>query len=98
MVRRIAEPAQYDTETMSRLRRAGVRPGAAVAVRLAGSQAGDVLVGSGGEVVELTRELASHVFVDAAKPGVGGSPVAAQVAVGHPATATVGAGRVSPNG
>jgi hypothetical protein len=36
-----------------------------VAVRLTGARAGEVLVGSGGEVVELTRELASHVFVDA---------------------------------
>ena len=65
VVRRIGEPAQYDTEIMARLRRAGVRPGAAVAVRLTGARAGEVLVGSGGEVVELTRELASHVFVDA---------------------------------
>ena len=86
VVRRIAEPAQYDTETMSRLRRAGVRPGAAVAVRLAGSQGGDVLVGSGGEVVELTRELASHVFVDAAGSAAGPASVdvAGAAAAGAP--------------
>jgi len=101
VVRRIAEPAQYDTETMSRLRRAGVRPGAAVAVRLAGSQAGDVLVGSGGEVVELTRELASHVFVDAAEPATGDGRVAtgdSRVAVTSSGASAAAAVRVSPNG
>jgi DtxR family Mn-dependent transcriptional regulator len=62
VIRRIAETAQVDAETMSGLRRAGVRPGAVVAVRLA---AGGVLVGSGGEAIELPRDLASHVFVAA---------------------------------
>ena len=62
VVRRIGEPAQGDASIMAQLRRAGVRPGAAVGVRRA--EAG-VLVGSGGEAVELARELASHVFVRA---------------------------------
>jgi DtxR family Mn-dependent transcriptional regulator len=62
IVRRIAEPAQGDTVLMSGLRRAGVRPGAVVAVQLA---AAGVLVGSGGEAVELPREVASTSFVAA---------------------------------
>ena len=62
LVRRIAEPVQTDTATMSRLRRAGVRPGAAVSV--VRTSAG-VLVGSGGESTELPGSVAAHVFVAA---------------------------------
>lgn len=60
VVRRLAEPLQSDHALMSRLRRAGVAPGAAVTV--APSPAG-LLVGSGGETTEITLAVASHVFV-----------------------------------
>ena len=62
IVQRLAEPLQTDTGLMSRLRRAGVRPGASVTVSR--SPAG-LLVGSGGEATEITDEVASHVFVSA---------------------------------
>ena len=62
VVRRLAEPLQSDTALMSRLRRAGVRPGASITV---GPSAGGLLVGSGGETTEITTEVASHVFVSA---------------------------------
>lgn len=61
-IRRLAEPLQTDTALMSRLRRAGVQPGASVLVSL--SPAG-LLVGSGGETTEITGMVASHVFVTA---------------------------------
>jgi DtxR family Mn-dependent transcriptional regulator len=62
VVRRLAEPLQTDTELMSRLRRAGVQPGAAVTVS---QSATGLLVGSGGETTEITSLVASHVFVSA---------------------------------
>jgi DtxR family Mn-dependent transcriptional regulator len=62
VVRRIAEPVQTDTALMSRLRRAGVRPGAAVSVA---RTADGVLVGSGGESTEVPASVAVHVFVAA---------------------------------
>ncbi len=62
VVRRIGEPAQGDPAVMAQLRRAGVRPGAAVAVR---ATAAGVLAGSAGEAVELPWDVASHVFVNA---------------------------------
>ena len=62
VVRRLAEPLQSDTGLMSRLRRAGVRPGATVTVV---RSSGGLLVGSGGESTEITVEVASHVFVTA---------------------------------
>ncbi|MDQ1668452.1 MAG: DtxR family transcriptional regulator, Mn-dependent transcriptional regulator [Actinomycetota bacterium] len=61
-IRRLAEPLQTDTALMSRLRRAGVQPGASVLV--SPSPAG-LLVGSGGETTEITGMVASHVFVTA---------------------------------
>ena len=60
VVRRLAEPLQTDTALMSRLRRAGVRPGASVTV---GQSATGLLVGSGGETTEISTEVATHVFV-----------------------------------
>ena len=60
VVRRIGEPIQSDTALMSRLRRANARPGEVVKVT---NSAGGVLVGSGGEYVELSADVASHVFV-----------------------------------
>ncbi|MGH8971004.1 MAG: ferrous iron transport protein A, partial [Actinomycetes bacterium] len=62
VVRRLAEPLQTDTGLMSRLRRAGVQPGAAVTVSVS---AEGLLVGSGGESTEISSEVASHVFVSA---------------------------------
>jgi DtxR family transcriptional regulator, iron-dependent repressor len=62
VVRRLAEPLQTDTALMSRLRRAGVQPGASISV--SASPAG-MLVGSGGEATEITPLVASHVFVTA---------------------------------
>lgn len=61
-VRRIGEPIQDDSELMSTLTRAGVRPGQVVKVTLSGS---GILVGSGMEYAELDRTTASHVFVSA---------------------------------
>ena len=62
VVRRLAEPLQGDTALMSRLRRAGVRPGASITV---GPAPEGMLVGSGGEATEISTEVASHVFVTA---------------------------------
>ena len=66
VVRRLAEPLQGDTALMSRLRRAGVRPGPSITV---GPSAGGLLVGSGGETTEISAEVASHVFVTAPLKG-----------------------------
>lgn len=60
-VRRIDEPLQNDAPVLAGLARAGVRPGAVVNVT--GSPLG-VLVGSGGEYVELIPSLALHVLVE----------------------------------
>jgi len=59
-VRRIGEPAQTDPATMKLLRRAGVLPGKVVEV--VPTDAG-VLLGSGGEAVELGLDEAAHIFV-----------------------------------
>jgi DtxR family Mn-dependent transcriptional regulator len=62
VVRRLAEPVQTDTDLMSRLRRAGVHPGASITVGRGGE---GLLVGTGGESTEISDEVASHVFVTA---------------------------------
>src|SRR5689334_20553897 len=62
VVRRRAEPRRADPGLLSRLRRAGVRPGASITV---GPSAEGMLVGSGGESTEISSEVASHVFVTA---------------------------------
>ena len=62
-VRRIDEPLQNDNAVLSALARAGVRPGAVVTVT--GSSVG-IIVGSGGEYVELVPSLAMHVLVEPA--------------------------------
>lgn len=61
VVRRIGEPVQTDNEVMHRLRRVGMRPGAALQIAPA---PGGVLISSGGEATELDLELAAHVFVE----------------------------------
>jgi len=60
-VRRISEPVQTDERLMAALRRAGALPGRLVD---AAPTEDGVLLGSGGETVELTPRIASHVFVD----------------------------------
>jgi DtxR family Mn-dependent transcriptional regulator len=60
VVRRLAEPVQSDPALMSRLRRAGVQPGASITVGPGGE---GLLVGSGGETTEISAEVASHVYV-----------------------------------
>jgi DtxR family transcriptional regulator, Mn-dependent transcriptional regulator len=60
VVRRIGEPLQTDGVLMASLRRAGVQPGALVKVSTVN---GSLLVGTGMEFAELTRENASHIFV-----------------------------------
>jgi DtxR family transcriptional regulator, Mn-dependent transcriptional regulator len=61
VVRRIGEPVQDDLAVIRGMWRAGVRPGNSVVAR---SSHGGVLVGRGGESIELDPELASHVFVE----------------------------------
>jgi DtxR family Mn-dependent transcriptional regulator len=60
VVRRIGEPIQSDTKLMTRLRRAGLRPNAPVAVDLLD---GKVHLGEGSRSVTLEDAIASHVFV-----------------------------------
>jgi len=60
VVRRIGEPIQSDTELMSRLRRAGLRPNTPVPVARVG---GRVVIGRGTDAAELDDLVASHVFV-----------------------------------
>jgi DtxR family Mn-dependent transcriptional regulator len=60
VVRRLGEPLQTDTELMSRLAAAGLRPGA----RVSACRVGDTLrVEAPGGVLDLTPGVASHVFV-----------------------------------
>jgi DtxR family Mn-dependent transcriptional regulator len=61
ILRRIAEPIQTDAQTMTTLRRVGATPGASVRVQL--TEQG-VLIGSGGDFTEVSREIASHLLVD----------------------------------
>ena len=60
VVRRIGEPIQSDTELMSRLRRAGLRPNTPVSITRVG---GRVVIGTGSDATELDDLVASHVFV-----------------------------------
>ena len=60
LVRRISEPLQTDETLMAALRRVGAVPDKVVTVA---AGAGGVLVGSGGETMEIDPEAASHVFV-----------------------------------
>ena len=60
LVRRISEPLQTDETLMAALRRVGALPDKVVTVA---AGAGGVLVGSGGETMEIDPEAASHVFV-----------------------------------
>ena len=61
-VRRIGEPLQTDEKLLAELRRGGVIPGRAVRVRRENTT---LLAGPAGDAVELSPEIASHVFVGA---------------------------------
>jgi DtxR family Mn-dependent transcriptional regulator len=60
VVRRIGEPIQSDTKLMTRLRRAGLRPNAKIAI---GRVEGRVQLGDGARAVALEDTIAAHVFV-----------------------------------
>ena len=61
VIRRIGEAAHAETDVVIALRRAGVHPGASV---FAQRSAGGVLIGSGGETVELALSVAAHIAVE----------------------------------
>ncbi len=63
VVRRIGEPIQSDTDLLTRLRRAGLRPNAVMPITRVGDR---VLIGAGSQVVELDQTTAAHVFVTTA--------------------------------
>jgi DtxR family transcriptional regulator, Mn-dependent transcriptional regulator len=60
VIRRLGEPLQTDVDLLGRLARAGLRPGSTVSAASAGSR---VTVEVGGVLLELTPEVAAHVFV-----------------------------------
>ena len=60
VVSRIGEPLQDDVALMTRLRRAGIRPGEVIK---ASRSDGGILAGSGMEYAELGLVIAGHVFV-----------------------------------
>ncbi len=59
-VRRISEPLQTDEKLLGELRRAGIVPGRTVQAR---QDRAALIVGAGGETVELRQDTAAHVFV-----------------------------------
>ena len=63
VVRRIGEPIQSDTDLLTRLRGAGLRPNAVMRISRVGNR---VRIGTGSQVVELDETTAAHVFVTAA--------------------------------
>jgi DtxR family Mn-dependent transcriptional regulator len=63
VVRRIGEPLQSDTDLLTRLRQAGLRPNAVMLVTRVGNR---VRIGTGSQVVELDEATAAHVFVTTA--------------------------------
>lgn len=65
VVRRIGEPAQAYPDVLGALRDAGLRPGAEVTVRLAGS---GVVVDADGSQVEVPAGIAEHVYVASEAP------------------------------
>jgi DtxR family Mn-dependent transcriptional regulator len=62
VVRRIGEPLQSDSSLLLRLRRAGVRPNAAVPIHRID---GGVRMGSGDQATDVELSVAEHVFVSA---------------------------------
>src|SRR6266536_1345879 len=63
VVRRIGEPIQSDTDLLTRLRHAGLRPNAVMLITRVGNR---VLIGTGSQVVELDEATAAHVYVTTA--------------------------------
>jgi DtxR family transcriptional regulator, Mn-dependent transcriptional regulator len=63
ILRRIGEPIQSDTALLTRLRRAGFRPNAALPVSQVN---GTVRIGTGQQAAELDHATAAHVFVTTA--------------------------------
>jgi DtxR family transcriptional regulator, Mn-dependent transcriptional regulator len=63
ILRRIAEHIQSDTELLTRLRQAGLRPGTPVPVSHAN---GHLRIGTGQHAAELDHATAAHVFVTTA--------------------------------
>jgi DtxR family transcriptional regulator, Mn-dependent transcriptional regulator len=61
-VRRLTETIQTELDVMTALRRAGVTPGASVRAHQA---AEGIMVGSAGEYVEVSKDMAHHILVDA---------------------------------
>ena len=57
------EPIQSDTDLLTRLRSAGLRPNAVMLISRVGDR---VRIGTGSQVVELDEITAAHVFVTAA--------------------------------
>ena len=62
VIRRFDEPLQTEHEIMTMLRQAGAIPGATVRVS---TSPGGLMVGSGGEYVEVPMAVADHIAVDA---------------------------------
>lgn len=61
LVQRLAEPIQDDADAMRQLRRCGALPGATVKVS---RSPGGVTIGTAGEYVELSEDVAVHVLVE----------------------------------
>jgi DtxR family Mn-dependent transcriptional regulator len=63
VVVRIGEPIQSDTDLLTRLHRAGLRPNAVMPISRAGDR---VRIGTGSQGVELDEATAAHVYVTTA--------------------------------
>jgi DtxR family Mn-dependent transcriptional regulator len=61
-VRRLTETIQTELDVMTALRRAGVTPGASIRAHRA---AEGIMLGSAGEYVEVSKDMATHILVDA---------------------------------
>jgi DtxR family Mn-dependent transcriptional regulator len=64
VIRRLAEPVQFDPELLSQLKQSGVMPGAKASISAAGSYV-VVQVDGFGDGLELPSEVAGHIFVEA---------------------------------
>ncbi|WP_157157026.1 metal-dependent transcriptional regulator [Diaminobutyricimonas sp. LJ205] len=63
VIRRLAEPVQFEPELLQQLASAGVRPGANASISTAGSYIA-VQVDGYGEGLELPVEVAQHIYVE----------------------------------
>lgn len=62
VVRRLAEPVQFEPELLGQLRTAGVTPGATITAESIGSYV-SVSAGDGDGGLELPNEVAAHIYV-----------------------------------